>query len=185
MPSSPKTKAKTSKKVVLLFASRNDPVKGGEVLINALGLLSDSIKSKIQVEFYGYVPERDLSHLPFLEVNEFVPNKDLVKAYQKADICIIPSLFDNSPNTVYEAMAQGKIIVASAVGGIPEIIGNKENGYLFNSRDVNDLVSKLGHAIKMVSEGGCQTMRSNAQQRIKTISNLSNNVEQRLNLIGL
>ena len=178
-------KLKKSKKVVLLFASRNDPVKGGEVLINALGLLSDSIKSKIQVEFYGYVPERDLSHIPFLQVNEFVPNKDLVKAYQKADICIIPSLFDNSPNTVYEAMAQGKIIVASAVGGIPEIIGNKENGYLFNSRDVNDLVLKLAHAIKMVSEGACQTMRSNAQQRIKTISNLSNNVEQRLNLIGL
>jgi len=178
-------KSKNSKKVALLFASRNDPVKGGELLINALGLLPDNIKSKIQVEFYGYVPQCDLSHLPFLKVNEFVPNKYLVKAYQKADICIVPSLFDNSPNTVYEAMALGKIIIASAVGGIPEIIGNKQNGYLFNSKDVNDLVMKLGDAIKMVSEGQCQSMRLNAQQRINTISNLSTNTEQRLNLIGL
>lgn len=174
-----------SKKVALLFASRNDPVKGGELLIKALGLLSKNIQCKIHVEFYGYAPQRDLTHLPFLIVNEFVPKEVLKKAYKKADICIIPSLFDNSPNTVYEAMAQGKIVVASAVGGIPEIIENRENGFLFNSKDVNDLVEKMQDAIKMVLKGECQTMRLNAQRRINNISNLSINTEQRLNLIGL
>ena len=65
------------------------------------------------------------------------------KAYRASDICIIPSLFDNSPNTVYEAMANGKIVVASSVGGIPEIIGRTENGFLFDSTNVNDLAEKL------------------------------------------
>ena len=178
-------KSKKSKKVTLLFASRNDPVKGGELLTKALGLLPENIQSKIQVEFYGYVPQRVLTHLPFIQVNEFVPKEDLEKAYQTADICVIPSLFDNSPNTVYEAMAQGKVVVASSVGGIPEIIGSKENGFLFDSKDVNDLVEKLEDAIKLVLNGECQSMRINAQQRINAISNLSINVEQRLNLIQL
>ena len=91
--------SKKSKKVTLLFASRNDPVKGGQLLTKALELLPKNIQSKIQVEFYGYVPQRDLTHLSFLQVNEFVPKEDLEKAYQTADICVIPSLFDNSPNT--------------------------------------------------------------------------------------
>jgi len=178
-------KSKKSKKVTLLFASRNDPVKGGNLLTKALGLLPENIQSKIHVEFYGYVPQHDLTHLPFLQVNEFVQKKVLEKAYQTADICVIPSLFDNSPNTVYEAMANGKIVVASSVGGIPEIVGGIENGFLFDPKDVNDLVEKLEDAIKLVLEGECQSMRVNAQQRINTISNLSINVEQRLNLIQL
>ena len=177
--------SKKSKKVTLLFASRNDPVKGGELLTKALELLPENIQFKIQVEFYGYVPQRDLRHLPFLQINEFVPKEVLEKAYQTADICVIPSLFDNSPNTVYEAMALGKVVVASSVGGIPEIVGGLENGFLFDPKDVNDLVEKLEDAIKLVLEGECQSMRVNAQQRINTISNLSINVEQRLNLIQL
>ena len=177
--------SKKSKKVTLLFASRNDPVKGGKLLTKALGLLPDDIQSKIQVGFYGYIPQCELTHLPFLQVNEFVPKEVLEKVYQIADICVIPSLFDNSPNTVYEAMANGKIVVASSVGGIPEIIGSKENGFLFDSKDVNDLVEKLEDAIKLVLKGECQSMRINAQQRTNAISNLSINVEQRLNLIQL
>ena len=38
-------------------------------------------------------------------------------------------------------------VVASAVGGIPEIIGEHGNGYLFNKHDVNDLTKKLFYFI--------------------------------------
>ena len=100
-----------------------------------------------------------------------MPKEILKIAYQAADICIIPSLFDNSPNTVYEAMANGKIVVASSVGGIPEIIGGNENGFIFDPSDINDFVNKLEDAIKIVLNGECQKMRINAQQHINKISN--------------
>jgi glycosyltransferase involved in cell wall biosynthesis len=140
-------------KVTIFFASRNDPLKGGDLLIHILELLTPKIQSKIKVKFYGYVPYQDLSHLPFLHINKFVPKADLEIAYQDADICVIPSLFDNSPNTVYEAMAHGKIVVASSVGGIPEIIGDKENGFLFNPTDIHDFTEKLKNAINIVFNG--------------------------------
>tara|TARA_B100002051_G_C16734085_1_gene640090 strand:- start:446 stop:1597 length:1152 start_codon:yes stop_codon:yes gene_type:complete len=176
-------KYRKSKEVRLIFASRNDPVKGGDLFINALELLPQKIQSRINVEFYGFVPQCDLSSLPFLQIHEFVPKEILKIAYQAADICIIPSLFDNSPNTVYEAMANGKIVVASSVGGIPEIIGGVANGFIFDPSDINDFVEKLEDAIKIVLNGECQIMRINAQQHINKISNLAINAKKRLKVI--
>ena len=158
-------------------------MKGGKLFINTLGLLPQKIQSRINVEFYGFVPQCDLSSLPFLQIHEFVPKEILKKAYHAADICIIPSLFDNSPNTVYEAMANGKIVVASSVGGIPEIIGGNENGFIFDPRDINDFVNKLEDAIEIVLNGECQKMRINAQQHINKISNLAVNAKKRLKVI--
>ncbi|HZP58950.1 MAG TPA: glycosyltransferase, partial [Opitutaceae bacterium] len=51
-------------------------------------------------------------------------------AYAAADIFVAPSLEDNLPNTVIEAMAAGTPVVAYDAGGIPEIIDGEENGLL-------------------------------------------------------
>jgi glycosyltransferase involved in cell wall biosynthesis len=175
--------SKENKSASILFASRNDPVKGGELLIRALELLPISIHSKICVKFYGFIPTKDLSHLKFLEIIDFVPKAELDIAYKKAHICIIPSLFDNSPNTVYEAMSNGKIVVASDVGGIPEIIGNSENGYLFIPGNDRDLCEKLTKAINLVLEGKSNLMGRNAQRWIWDRANIKENAQMRLNLI--
>ena len=171
------------KKVNLLFACRNDPIKGGDIFIKVLELLPKPIQLKINVEFYGYIAERDLSHLSFLKINKFVPKEILNRAYQKTHICVIPSLFDNSPNTVYEAMAYGKIVVASSVGGIPEIIGNNQNGFLFDPLDINDFKLNLENAINAVANGGSYSIRINAQRRILSVSDLKVNARTRLALM--
>ena len=48
-----------AEKVNIIFASRNDPVKGGELLIHALKHISNSIKNRIVVEFYGFNPDTE------------------------------------------------------------------------------------------------------------------------------
>ena len=169
--------------VNLFFAARNDPVKGGEILINALKRLPDILISQIKVDFYGFKPKQDTSKLKFLNIKEFVPKKVLDNAYNKADICVIPSIFDNSPNTVYEAMAYGKIVVASKVGGIPEIINSVDNGLLFDPQNINDLVHTLIKAIELVLSGESEKMRMNAQKRISSFANLKENMNRRLALI--
>ena len=61
-------KNKKSKKVTITFCvKRNDPVKGGEIFINALTLLSKNIQSNITVELYGLVPNKHLKILPFIK----------------------------------------------------------------------------------------------------------------------
>ena len=169
-------------KVSILFASRNDPVKGGEHLINALKRLSGPIKEKIQVNIYGYKPKYDTSKIKFLSVYNFISRDELKLVYKNEDICVIPSLFDNSPNTVYEAMSHAKIIVASSVGGIPEIIGDQKNGFLFEPNNVQDLVKKLTDAIELVLSGEHIKMQQKARQRIISYAGLQKNVEKRIAL---
>jgi glycosyltransferase involved in cell wall biosynthesis len=170
-------------KVTIFFASRNDPVKGGEIFIRALKQIPHDLKNRIYVEIYGFKPEQDIVDLDFIKLNRFMPRDDLIEQYKRADICVIPSLFDNSPNTVYEAMAHGKIVVASSVGGIPEIIGDKENGFLFNPTDKYDFLNKLTDAIKLVLSGDYEKVTNNAQNRIRNISNIKDNASKRLSLI--
>jgi len=169
---------------ILLFASRNDHLKGGELFINALKCIPKNIIDKISVEIYGYSPKQDISKMEYIKLNNFIDRKTLMEKYLDADICVIPSIFDNSPNTVYEAMINGKIVVASSVGGIPEILGSSENGYLFNPLDLNDFSKKLILAIRLVLNGNSNPMRENAVNRISSISNIEKNTKQRLLLIN-
>ena len=133
--------------------------------------------------FFGYSPLQDTSDLKFLQLNDFVPENELDLAYKKADICVIPSFFDNSPYTVYEAMVNGKIVVASTTGGIPEIIGGSTNGFLFTNADVIDLTNKLNQAIELILSGNDVVLRHNAQRRIINMANIQTNVDHRLELI--
>lgn len=54
-----------------------------------------------------------VSHVPLNEMPEY---------YRMADVCVVPSLFDNAPYTVLEALASGKPVIGSTAGGTPEYI---------------------------------------------------------------
>lgn len=63
----------------------------------------------------------------------FLPRQSreqLLSLYHRAAVCVVPSLYDNLPYACLEAMACGKPVVASAVGGLAEIIVSGENGLL-------------------------------------------------------
>jgi len=56
---------------------------------------------------------------------------------------VIPSLEDNLPNTVLEAMACGTPVVGFDIGGIPDMIEHKKTGYLAVAADVDDLLAGI------------------------------------------
>lgn len=60
--------------------------------------------------------------------------------YVRSSIFLIPSLFDNAPNTLLEAMAARLPVVASDVGGINEIVRHGENGLLFAPESTEQLI---------------------------------------------
>ncbi len=168
--------------IVIFFASRNDPIKGGELLLDAVKLLPDKIKNNVKIEFYGYKPRQPIDELFFLSCFDFLTRSELLTAYQRADICIIPSFFDNSPNTVYEAMINGKIVVASNVGGIPEILGSPPNGFLFERGNKKDLLVNLEKAIKLVQTGRHIEVGKAARKHILNLSDMETNFKKRIDL---
>lgn len=67
----------------------------------------------------------------------------LTLAYSAADIFVAPSLQDNLPNTVMEALACGTPTLAFDVGGMSDMIEHKVNGYLASPRDTLSLYSGI------------------------------------------
>lgn len=61
-----------------------------------------------------------------------------------SDCLIVPSLcYENSPTVIYEALSCGIPVVASNIGGVPELIEQGENGYLFEPGNGADLLEQL------------------------------------------
>ena len=68
---------------------------------------------------------------------EFLGNQeDVASIYQQAAILVLPSAYEGTPNVVLEAMATGLPIVATNVGGIPDLIKDSETGYLTKPRGI-------------------------------------------------
>lgn len=63
----------------------------------------------------------------------------IIDIYRAADLFVLPSLSENLPNTIMEAMACGVPCVAFRVGGIPEEIDHRANGYVAEYRSADDL----------------------------------------------
>lgn len=72
-------------------------------------------------------------------LNYIADEKKMADVYNAVDLYAIPSLQDNLPNTVMEAMACGVPCIGFNVGGIPEMIDHLHNGYIAEYKNVGDL----------------------------------------------
>ncbi len=73
---------------------------------------------------------------------------DVASIYQAMDVFVLSSLTEGVPLTLLEAMASQVPVVATNVGGIPEIINDNVDGLLVTSDDVEDLSTKIDDALK-------------------------------------
>ena len=73
--------------------------------------------------------------------------EEMATMYAAADVFVIPSLQDNLPNTIAEAMSCGTPCVGFNVGGIPEMIDHMQNGYVARYKDVADLAEGIQYVL--------------------------------------
>jgi glycosyltransferase involved in cell wall biosynthesis len=93
---------------------------------------------------------------------------DKARVYSVADCLVLPSKREGFPTVVGEAMACGTPVVASDVGGIPEIVRNDHTGWLIPPGDRNALVARLTLVLEnpsIVAAVGARA-RSVAEQRV-------------------
>ena len=118
---------------VLAFAGRLGPQKGLEVALAALSSVPE-----VTLTVAGDGPdrgalERRASELGLVERVRFLgplPREGVLRLFGAADASLLPSAWENFPHTVVEALAVGTPVIASAVGGVPEVVRDGENGLL-------------------------------------------------------
>lgn len=137
------------RKLLLFTAFKvTDPNKGVDFLREALVHLCGErpgFKDKVGLLLAGQEAEklRGTFPVPVYPLGYLTEETQMRRAYQAADLMLMPTLMDNLPNTLIEAMACGTPCVGFRVGGVPEIIDHGVNGYLARYRDSGD----LGHGI--------------------------------------
>ena len=83
----------------------------------------------------------------------YIPDEELVQLYQKANITIVPSIwYDNSPMVIYESLMNRTPVIGSRIGGIPELIEDGYNGFLFEAGNADELKRILENLIENPSK---------------------------------
>lgn len=157
------------KKIILFAAAKvSDKRKGIDYLIEASKIIAEQKNNNCMFLIAGSNSEEILSQLalPAISTGK-VASSDMPNLYNAADLFVTPSLQENLPNTIMESMACGTPCVGFDIGGIPEMIDHKENGYVTNYKDAQDLAKGL----LWVLEDTTGTLSENA--RIKAVKNYS------------
>ena len=133
-------------KQLILFVSQRvtDERKGVNYFIEALQQLvteHPEMKQNTGVVILGGHSAEVAARLPIpaYALGYVSDAQKIASVYNSADLFVLPSLEDNLPNTIMEAMACGIPCVGYRVGGIPEEIDHLKNGYVAAYKDVNDL----------------------------------------------
>lgn len=137
------------KRVVLFVAYKaTDKNKGIDYLIEAIRLLRErnpQLADRIAMVTVGR--EANLLRDRFAcETHPFEyvgSEQEMLEFYRAADLLAMPTLMDNLPNTIVEAMACGLPCVGSRVGGLPQMITHGVDGYLSRLRDAEDFSQGL------------------------------------------
>ena len=135
---------------IILFVGTLRPVKGLKYLIQAMNMVRQK-DTKARLMLIGYGEERQsleglVKELDLGDRVTFVgkvPNEKVPEYMAASDIFVLPSLSEGFPVVILEAMASGLPIVATKVGGLPEIVKDGENGFLVKPRGPEELADKV------------------------------------------
>jgi glycosyltransferase involved in cell wall biosynthesis len=143
---------------LILMIARFSREKGHLILLHALRRVS-SIPHKWKMVLVGTGPEREeitrLAHS--LGLSERVlfagAHADVAPFYAAADLLVLPSLSEGSSNVLLEAMASKTPIIATNVGGSPEIVIHDETGLLVPAGDPTALAGAIARLLSDLSLG--------------------------------
>lgn len=112
--------------------------RGVDIKLNMVG-------DPLDLEVLGKLHEKiTINHLDeFIKLHPHVYGKDKLDFLQQADIFVYPSFNEGMPMAILEAMACGLPVIASKVGGIPDLVHDGLNGILIEPRNPDQLATAL------------------------------------------
>lgn len=142
---------KTYDKIDFLYVGALSKHKGTDVLIRAFRELEND---NIRLHIVGRGP--DENKLKALHGDDeriifhgFLEGEELSGMYGKANVTVVPSIwYENSPMVLYESFAHSTPVIGSNIGGIPELVSEGYNGFLFEPGDKDELKGILKRLVE-------------------------------------
>lgn len=100
-----------------------------------------------------------------IELVGWVDAAERSKYYSIADVVILPSHNEGLPMTILEAMSCKKVVIATPVGGIPEVIENGVNGILVEPGNIESIIDGMKYAIGVVNDSNFRNLAYDSYKR--------------------
>lgn len=137
----------------LLFLGRLDERKGAARVIRAISQLPQQTRERVRLQMAGDGAVDDTRALaeqlgvaPQVEIRDWIAGAEKEAWMQQTNVFILPSRNEGLPMAMLEAMAWGKALIVSPVGGIPEFVTDGVEGFLVPPDDIDaiaDAIRKL------------------------------------------
>jgi glycosyltransferase involved in cell wall biosynthesis len=174
----------TKDKRIILFGAVQgtiDPNKGFHLLKPALQALGKDSSDMLALVFgdSSSVEMPDLG-MPVISRGIVHDDRTLAAIYSAADVFVAPSMLENLPNTVMEAMACGTPCVAFRQGGVPELVDHEMTGYLAQPYDADDLARGIAWVLE--DRGRREELSIRARRKVESQFQQEQVAQQYLNL---
>ena len=167
----------------LLFFGHFRPYKGVHILARALPrfferypdayavMAGPDFASDLGPSMHQYVRDCNQQYTDRLIIMDTLPHSQLYPVIAGARLVVLPSLFDNLPNAVFEAMSLGRPLIGTEGASFDEIITDGENGFLVPLGDVDALAEKIVAAwehprLGEIGAAARETMREFSPDRV-------------------
>lgn len=163
----------------VLYLGRLSSEKGVETLLQTHA--ADHASWRLVIAGTGPLLEDYRSRFPCAEFVGHLTGEALEDTLRKASVIVVPSEWhENSPLSILEAMAHAKPIVASRIGGIPELVRDGATGFLFEPKNSRELSERLR---ALLDDAGLRTkLGREARRVVETEYSLSNHATALLSL---
>lgn len=156
--------------LVIGILARNDPVKDHRTFFQAAALVHDKLPhTKFLAAGYRMQAENIRRLAAKYKIDDFLIRKNYLPNIKKIikllDISVLTSLIEGCPNFVLESMVMSKPVVATRVGGIPEIVVDNKTGYLIPPQKPSILANRLIKLLKNPEQR--KELGANGLRRIK------------------
>lgn len=160
----------TCVKHTIFLSQAGYPIKGLHQVLKAVYLLkskypaikikvagqditaSKSLKEKIRIGGYGRFIKKEIQRLGLEKHIEFMGllnENEMISQYLKANLFVCPSSIENSPNSLGEAQILGVPLIASYVGGVPDMVEEGISGFMYRFEEVEMLASAIDKVFSM------------------------------------
>lgn len=156
------------KKMILFggVSAKTDERKGYLHLQKAMKVLEEHYESgDVELLIFGVsvLEEEDENYFTTTYLDYISNDRLLVLAYSAADVMVLPSKFENLPNTIMESLACGTPVAAFNIGGNPDMIDHKKNGYLAIPYEPKDLAEGIKWCLENNDD---DLLSSNARRKV-------------------
>ncbi len=165
------------KKLILFGAMAQSQSKweGMRMVAKALSDLPSGIKKDCELLLFGNTPDVDLSgfDVPARALGHIEGEQKIAGLYRCADVFVSPSVADNYPNTLLEAICCGTPCVCFDIGGMGDLVKTDVTGYLARPKDTDDL-----------SKGIDRVLNGSLKEKLQDISYNKNLSDNSYDIIG-